>query len=362
MTFFEFSSKFPDEKSAINYFIQIRYGGILTCPHCNAENKVYRYRQVKKLCHCKNCNNSFSPFKGTIFEKSTTDMRKWFFAIRLFLNDRKGISSLHLQREIDVTQKTAWRMLHKIREAMGDNAMRSAFTKVVEMDETYVGGKPKWYSIPSKGVDPSLLDSLDDDSPAIEPLPAVPIKAPPIIKRGRGTDKTPVVGIKERDSGRVYAQIMLPDELGNKLSGRQLLAVIEKVCIGGTTVITDDYSGYKILDKMASPKVDISILDGILEGYERYVPPPRYGHHTVCHKRKEYVAGWRDGILIHTNGIESHWALFKRGYHGTYHSMSVKYMQRYLDEFSFRQNTLKLPPLEVFDLLLKQTVFKRSSS
>ena len=163
------------------------------------------------------------------------------------------------------------------------------------------------------------------------------------MKSGRGTKKTPVFGIKERESGRVYAQVMLPDELKKKLTGRQLLTVIERVCKEGVTIYSDDFSSYKILDE---PDF-LMLLDGL-------EPICRFGHKTVCHSTREYVAPGG----VHTNGIESFWALFKRGYHGTYHSISVKYMQRYLDEFCFRQNTRKMDSIDTFDLLLKRCVLK----
>jgi transposase-like protein len=301
---------FPDEQTAVNYFINARYGGVLICPHCGAKVRVYRYRQRMKACHCKNCNNSFSPFAGTIFEKSCTDMRKWFFAIHLVLNARKGISGLQLQREIGVTYKTAWRMLQQIRLAMGNEDMSGAFSILVEIDETYVGGKPR-----------KTGKALSADGSSSEP---------PIVKRGRGTRKTPVVGVKERSSGSVYAQIMLPDGEGRKLSGPQLLEVLDRICREETTVISDDFRGYRALDK----------------------PGVTFAHFTVNHSLGKFSAG----PGIHTNGIESFWAVFKRGWYGTYHYMSVKYMQRYVNEFCFRQNTRKSPVLEVFDLLLKRSV------
>jgi len=108
--------------------------------------------------------------------------------------------------------------------------------------------------------------------------------------------------------------------------------------------MTDDFSSYKALDKPDYTK----LADGL-------EPTPRYEHKTVCHSSRVYVAPGG----IHTNGIESFWALFKRGYHGTYHFMSVKYMQRYLNEFCFRQNTRKLSSLDTFDLLLKRCVLKK---
>lgn len=180
MTFLEFNRKFPTEKAAIDYFFQIRYQGTLTCPICGAKVKVYRLRQKDKVFHCKNCDDSFSPFAGTIFEHSSTDMRKWFYAIHLLLNDKKGISGCQLQRETGVTYKTAWRMLHKIREAMGNADMRKSFDVFVEVDETYVGGKPR------------RRNAKTDENGKVVPA------AKKFVKRGRGTSKTPVIGVKER--------------------------------------------------------------------------------------------------------------------------------------------------------------------
>ena len=144
MNFFTFLKKFPTENKIIDYFIKVRYKNI-KCNHCG-HNKVYAYsnEDKKKFFRCGFCNRDFSIFKNTIFEKSSTDLRKWFFAIHLFLNGKKGISALQLQREIDVTYKTAWRMLHKIREAMGNRKKDDDddfMDRIIEMDETYLGGK-----------------------------------------------------------------------------------------------------------------------------------------------------------------------------------------------------------------------------
>ena len=108
MTFFDFMIKFPTEKAVVKYFLKIRYNDVLICPHCGSKVRVQHRNDNLKLCNCHNCNNTFSPFKNTIFEKSSTDLRKWFYAIHLFLNSKKGISGLQLQREIGVTYKTAW--------------------------------------------------------------------------------------------------------------------------------------------------------------------------------------------------------------------------------------------------------------
>ena len=115
MTFFEFLEKFPTELACIEYYIKVRYGNEVKCNHCGCKHSVYHIAKYPKNFICFNCKNTFSIFKGTIFEKSCTDLRKWLYAIHLILNSKKGISALQLKREIGVTYKTAWRMLHKIR-------------------------------------------------------------------------------------------------------------------------------------------------------------------------------------------------------------------------------------------------------
>jgi transposase-like protein len=311
MTFLEFNQKFPTEKAAIDHFVKVRYKDVLTCPHCGAKVKVYRFRKRAKACHCKNCNYSFSPFANTIFENSSTDMRKWFYAIHLFLNAKKGVSASNIQREVGVTYKTAWRMLQQIRVAMGNVKDAKAFEAIVEVDETYVGGKPR-------------RDNVSFDS---EGEPILACKEP--SKRGRGTKKTPVVGVKERSTGKVYAKVMLPDEEGKKLTGKQLLEVIEASCNKGATVVSDDYRGYWVLDD---------------EKCKKYV------HLTVNHSLGQFS----DGKGTHTNNIENFWSIVKRGHHGVYHSWSVKHMQRYIDEFCFRANHRKDDG--AFDALLGQAI------
>ena len=301
MTYFEFNSKFPTQKAVIDYFFKARYNDKLTCNHCGATVKVYKDRKRDKVCHCHNCDNTFSPFTGTIFEKSCTDMRKWFYAIHLVLNGYKGISGCQLQRELGVTYKTAWRILRLIREAMGNEDMAKAFDCFVEIDETYIGGKPR---------------KINGNAGK--------------AKRGRGTSKTPVIGIKERNSNRVYAQVAQPNGLGQKLSGKQLLSVIETVCKDGTTVISDDFTGYGILDRKYAQQ---------------------YVHFTVNHSQGQYSAG--NGI--HTNNIENFWSLIKRQYIGTHHHYSIQHIQGYIDEMCFRQNHRGSG---AFDTVLKQCVRK----
>jgi transposase-like protein len=158
----EFDSRFPDEKAAIDWFIDIRYKGNLVCPHCGTKISIYRERKRLKVFHCSHCNNSFSPIKGTIFEKTHIDIRKWFKAIKNFLNDRAGYSACHVKKDTtrrviikdkatgketiefkEIAYNSAWRMMHQIRKAMANREIEELFGAVVEVDETYMGGKPR---------------------------------------------------------------------------------------------------------------------------------------------------------------------------------------------------------------------------
>lgn len=302
MNFFEFLQQFPTEEKVIEYFIKIRYPNGVACNHCGGL-KVYQKNKFKRLFDCNDCGNTFSIFKDTIFEKTTTDLRKWMYAVHLFLNAKKGISGLQLQREIGVTYKTAWRMLKQIRLAMGNKATQKQFEAIIEMDETYVGGKPR------KGNKHKKDDDEDDKN-----------------KRGRGSKKTPVIGVLERNSKKVHAKVALPNSEGKKLTGKQLLSVLAEVCKGDATIMTDQFRAYNILKKN------------------------NFIHLKVDHN-KEYTNG-----NIHSNSIESFWAILKRGVYGIYHQISVKYLQSYVDEFCFRYNNRD--EREAFNLVLKNAIAK----
>ena len=309
----DFDKKFPTEEAAINYFLKIRYNGNITCTHCGSPI-YYRYKDRLKAFHCHSCKNSFSLFKDTIFAKTHLGLLKWYRAIAFFLNNRMGGSSLGLARHINVSIATGWRMEQQIRIAMSNIENPELFQSIVEVDETYVGGSPR------------KQNALVKEDGTI-----IPRKYPKKNKRGRGTKKTPVVGVKERETGRVGARVMTPDEFGRKLTGKQLVDVIIEYVEEGTTVITDDFKPYGILDKQDSP----------------------YQHESVNHKKGEYCnfkVKW-----IHTNSIENFWSIVKPGLKGNYRNrQTIKYLQRYINEYSFRQNT-RLNEV-TFDLLLRQCI------
>lgn len=259
MNFFQFLEKFPTEKACINHFIEIRYKGDHYCHHC-ASTKVYHLHTEPKLFRCGDCDNSFSIFKNTIFENSSTDLRKWMYAIHLFINGKKGISALQLQREIGVTYKTAWRILTLIRIAMGNGGEFSKFEGTVEMDETYIGGKPRKRNKGNKDSDREVPN-----------------------KRGRGSKNIPVIGLVNRETKQVYAKVTFPDENGKQVTKGQIFDILLDATKRNTTVMTDFLPAYTFLKTTS------------------------YKHFRVDHKQM-FAEG-----NVHTNHIESFWSTLKRG-------------------------------------------------
>jgi len=268
--------KFPDEKSTIEYFTNQRFPEGVICPNCKRK-EVKKRKDNPKFYHCNFCNYDFSVFKDTIFEKTSTDLQKWFYAIHLFLNAKKGISAKQLQREIRVTYKTAWRMLHQIRKAMEDKNHNNLYEAIIEMDETYIGGKPRK---PNK---------RDDD-----------IKGGK-LPRGRATNKPSVIGVLDRKNRKVFAKVALRNRKGQRLTFKQLIDLLNQVCKGKNVVITDEYRGYQKL---------------------------RYTQHF--HLQIDHNKMFVDSI-VHTNTIESFWAIVKRAIYEVYHRISVKYLQAYIN-------------------------------
>ena len=216
-------------------------------------------------------------------ERSKVPLRKWVFAIYLEMTSLKGVSSLKLHRDLGVTQKTAWFMLHRIREAWTDEE-GATLPGPVEADETFVGGRRRNMSASRRRSQP----------------------------QGRGyAGKVPVAGVKDRESRRVSASVV---ERTDRHTLRLFLA--ERVQ-RGAKVYTDDNLAYRRLDVLG------------------------FDHEAVRHSAREYVRG-----QAHTNGIESFWSMLKRGYVGTYHYMSEKHLQRYVNEFSGRHNVRDLDTID----------------
>lgn len=288
MNIIQIYERFPNHKDCIAYLENIRWSGKPTCPYCKSTNATPVPGELRH--HCNNCNTSFSVTVGTIFHHTHLPIQKWFLAITLILNAKKGISARQLSRDIEVNKNTAWRMSMRIRDVMNERWQRELLTGIVEADETYVGGKPR--------------KSNPDDTNH---------------PRGRGTKKTPVVGLVER-GGKVKAKVALKGDLTAK---RLSSLVRQNVDIKNSTLITDEFKGYL--------------------GIQKFMP-----HKTINHQIW-YVDG-----DIHTNNIESFWAILKRGIVGQFHKVSKRYLPKYLDEFCYRFNNRKHPDL--FEQTLKKAL------
>lgn len=285
MNLFSLFKEFEDNEKAVAYLESVRWKDGVVCPYCKSDKtcKHHVHNRSKKW-QCWNCHKSFAVTVGTIFHRTHVDLNKWFWLIALMLNAKKGLSSCQAARDLDMRQKTIWSMMHRIRKAMATDQM-DLLKGIVEMDECYIGGKPR------KEVKKD--NDSDDDTP-------------PKNKRGRGTKKTPVVGIVERE-GNVKTQ----EFNGIKLTAKNLMELVRKsVDTENSTLMTDEYKGYHKMN---------AIID----------------HKAVFHAY-EYVNG-----DIHTNTIESFWAILKRGIVGQFHKVSKTYLQNYLNEFEYRYNNRK---------------------
>jgi transposase-like protein len=289
-----FLERFPNDEACLEYLKEKRYpGGITYCAKCQQDRKHHRVTG-RPAYACDYCGSMISPMAGTIFEKSSTSLRLWFYAMYLMGSTRCGISAKQIQRETGVTYKTAWRMFKQIRSLLSEPDMQLEGSKI-EMDEMYYGGKRKGqFGRPMRG----------------------------------DTKKSPVIGIVERStekrSGRVKA-MATPD-----VTAERVLGIVHEHILPKSTVFTDEYAIY---DRLGARVKD---------------------HRRVNHTAKVYVMG-----DVHTNTIEGFWSLVKRGIGGVYHSVSQKYLQTYLDEYSFRYNRRDQGNL-IFTSILER-VFERAS-
>lgn len=282
---------FANEDKARDFLESKRWpDGEVFCPHCG-EGDAYKLTAKpgskspvrKGVWKCRGCRKQFTVRIGTIFEESKVPIRKWLMAIHVMTSSKKGVSSHQIAREIDITQKSAWYLCHRIRECMKQEPLAGMLKGVVEVDEAYVGGKPR----------PS-------NNPECKREPA---------KRGRGTSKQPVV--VERDGKAVSYPINSVD--GPTLKGA-VLGLVDK----SSTVMTDEWPSYRGLGK------DFD------------------AHKIIKHRQNEYVRFEDCGeVYVSTNTAESYFALLKRAHYGIHHHMSKKHLHRYCDERSFMWCTRK---------------------
>jgi transposase-like protein len=269
----QFNEMFPDDASCLEWLKNHLYPNGIHCKKCDRITTHHRVAS-RPSYSCDNCGHHVHPTADTIYHKSTTPLRLWFYAVYLMASTRCGISAKQIEREVGVTYKTAWRMFKQIRSMLGaDNDGPLGGT--VEADETFMGGKAK--NMHKKKREEKI--------------------------KGRGTvGKTVVAGVVERE-GRIVVK-----KVADTQAATLLPFVTEKV-LPSSTVYTDEAAAYTDLPKCG------------------------YVHSRIHHASRVYVMG-----NVHTNTIEGFWSLVKNGIRGVYHAVSDKLLQTYLDEFAFRYN------------------------
>lgn len=295
MDFNTLNKNYNTEEKCRAYLEQLRWNGKVMCQHCDSIR--VRFEKNNHRYHCQNCNKKFSVINGTIFESTRYPLVDWFKVITLFLNAKTGISAMQIKRNMNCSYKTAWYIGMRVRCAMIDKNIE--LQNIVEIDESYVGRKPR-----KKGL-------MEDPTRDVSKLTS---------KRGRGTNKTPIVGIVERN-GDVVLQVAY------RLNSKYLMNLLkENVNLENSIVISDSFKGY-------------SKLDEIVE------------HLTVNHSKD----GYKSKGIVHTNTIEGFWAIIKNSIRGNYISLSKKYLPFYLVQAQYIYNRRKVKH-DIFEEFMKQAV------
>ncbi len=292
-TLIEVMKYFSDEKICLQHLKEMRWKDGIYCPHCGYE-KIYSFSDDKRY-KCSLCRKQFTAKVGSIFDNSKIPLQKWFVAIYLITSHKKGISSLQLGRDLGITQKSAWFILHRLRYASQTKAFNAPLQNTVEADETYIGGKEK-----NKHKDKKTENT-----------------------QGRSlATKTPVLAVVERNGNVKAAKTSAVD-------GKEIGKFITNNVVLGSNLMTDEYRIYRQIQWL-------------------------YKHNFVKHGEGQYVVG-----DCHTNTVEGFFSLLKRGIVGIYHFVSAKHLNNYLNEFTFRYNSKDYTEENRFNLLLESCDAKR---
>ena len=283
--------RIPDEAAAEAWFVSQRWPDGVECAHCESSNVHDRPGRKPQRFRCRACRKYFSPKTGTVLTNSKLGYLPWVYAFYLLTTSLKGVSSMKIHRDLNVTQKTAWHLAHRIRKTWEDAEDDKLFG-AVEVDETYMGGK-------SRNMHAGYR-----------------------YKAHGNANKVIVVGAKERATGTVRTKIV-PDTSAVSLGG-----FLDDTVEPESTLYTDQNPSYAAHVKYEAD----------------------YDHFAVNHSAGEYV-----NAMAHTNGIESFWSMLKRGYIGTYHRMSRKHMGRYVTEFAGRHNDRPSDTLDQIELMARNT-------
>ena len=302
------ADRVTDDVDAYLLLEDLRWGGEPVCPHCNAGNPYFLKpangssrktrtgsMSVRRVWKCRSCRKQFSVLTGTIFHGTKISIRTWLFVIFEMCASKNGVAAREIERKYNLTPKTAWYMLHRIREAMKREPLASMLTGTVVSDETYIGGKPKNRHGHRYG------------------------------KGGQGqSDKTPVVSRVSADSGEVRSFVV------DRVTRSNITDVLTSNIDQNAVIHTDESSVYTPVGATFA------------------------GHETVHHGEYEYV---RNGVS--TNPAEGYFSQLKRSLDGTHHHVSVRHLLRYLAEHDFRYSTRKLSDGARSESLIAQTTGRR---
>jgi transposase-like protein len=308
-----FEPRFQNEDAAREHLEALHWPEGPFCPHCGSmkatrlppqkgrKTKAHPEGAIRNgVVQCNDCRQQYTVTVGTVFESSKVPLHKWLYVNHVLCSSKKGTSAHQIARNIGVSYKTAWFMMHRIREAMKetDAGPMGGYGETIEADETYVGGKIKNRHAKQRGRGEKKLSPF--------------------------RDKQPVVSLVER-GGRVRSFHVA------NVTGETLRSILVTNAHRGSWLMTDEHNGYKA-------------VGGEFQG-----------HGVVAHSKGEYG---RKGVF-HTNTIEGFFSLLKRGIIGTYHHVSEQHLHRYTAEFDFRYNTRKLDDFERADENLLGAVGKR---
>lgn len=272
MNLVQIFKQFPEQEDCIKYLELKRWKGNIICPYCNSDKTCPHKTTGRQNLQCWNCNKSFSVTVGTIFHNTHLELQKWFLAISLIVNAKKGISTRQLARDLELPVKTAYSLGMRIRKAMKEKN-NDLFAGIVQMDETYIK------------TDKERKDK-DDDEP----------------KGGkRSLNNTPIVALSE-NGGKINAFAV------KNIQSVTLLELAINNIKEGATIHADASKAYDCF---------------------KYL----FSRESVKHNL-EYVSPKG----VHVNNVENFWSLLKRGIQGQFHHLSRKYLQGYIDEFTFRLN------------------------
>ena len=300
------NTPFMTEDQARTHIEKLLWPDGPVCPHCGSVN-VYRMegatcRPGLHRCREKECEKQFTVTVGTIFEDSHIALAKWVMAFHLMCSSKKGMSAHQLHRMLGITYKSAWFMAHRIRYSMTQEPLSSKLSGIVEVDETYIGGK--------------LRVGSQSTKPGERPKDRLPATA----------NKAAVVSLIQR-GGKIHSRHV------KRVTAENLRPVIEEMTAPDAHVMTDSST----------------VLSGATMNRK---------HDQVNHSAGEYVRR-ENGICITTNSVEGYFATLKRGINGVYHHVSRYHLPKYLTEFDFRYNARDVDDGERTELAIKGSAGKR---